>query len=79
MSFHGHSCPSIMMICIQPRVVAGTDAGMAHHVFFFFLATGMVPPLGVGALRKLHTLRIGSGGTAQTPSPPTSTPNHFAG
>ncbi len=44
MSFHGHSCPSIMIICIQlkheARAVAGVDAGMARH--FFFLATGMV-------------------------------------
>ncbi len=31
-SFHRHSCPSIMIICIQPRAVAGADAGMARHV-----------------------------------------------
>ncbi len=36
------------------------DTGIARHVFF--LATGMVPHLGVGALRKLRTLHIGSGG-----------------
>ncbi len=36
MSFHRHSCPSIMIICIQPRAVAGADAGMARHGFFFF-------------------------------------------
>ncbi len=43
----------------------GADAGMAHHVFFvvvFFEQLGWCP-LGVGALRKLRTLRIGSGGT----------------
>ncbi len=61
MSFHRHSFPSIMIICIQPRAVA--DAGMARHVFFFW-ATGMVALLGVGALCILRTLRIGSGGTA---------------
>ncbi len=33
MTFQGHSCPSIMIICIQPRAVAGADAGMARHVF----------------------------------------------
>ncbi len=38
MSFHGHSCPSIIIICIQPRAVAGAEAGMARHVFFFFLS-----------------------------------------
>ncbi len=34
------------------------------RVTFFFFATGTVPSPGVGALRKLRTLRIGSGGTA---------------
>ncbi len=66
MSFHRHSCPSIMIICIQPRAVAGADAGMGFMFFGFFWATGMVPPLGVDALRKLRTLRIGSGGTGYT-------------
>ncbi len=63
MSFHRHSCPSIMIICIQLRAVA--DVGMARMFFLFFLSNwhGAPPPLGVGALRKLHTLRIGSGGT----------------
>ncbi len=36
---------------------AGADVGMRHVLFFFF------EQLGVGALRKLRTLRIGSGGT----------------
>ncbi len=63
MSFHRHSCQSIMIICIQPRAVAGADAGMARHVFFF-LSNWDGAPLGVGALCKLCTLRIGSGGTA---------------
>ncbi len=57
MSFHRHSCPSIMIICIQPRAVVGADAGMVRHFFFFFLHWD-------GALSKLRTLRIGSGGTA---------------
>ncbi len=35
MSFHGHSCPSIMIIFFQPQTclgsrVSGTDAGMLH-------------------------------------------------
>ncbi len=37
MSFHRHSCPSIVIICIQPRAVTGADAGMGHHVFFYFI------------------------------------------
>ncbi len=45
---HRHSCPSIMIICIQPRAVAGADAGMALHVFFlsflFFEQQPLVPP-----------------------------------
>ncbi len=45
MSFHGHSCLSILITWIQPRAVAGAGAGMVHHFFlFFFWATGMVPP-----------------------------------
>ncbi len=41
------------------------DAGMARPVFFFFfLSNWDGAPLVVGALRKLLTLRIGSGGTA---------------
>ncbi len=34
MSFHGHSCPLIMIICIKPQTW-GADAGMALHVFFW--------------------------------------------
>ncbi len=45
MSFHRHSCPSIMIICIQPRAVAGADAGMALYLFFlFFEQLGWCPP-----------------------------------
>ncbi len=64
MSFHGHSCPSIMIICIQPQTWGasgrgrGCGNGTSLFLFFCFLST-----LGVGALRKLRTLRIGSGGT----------------
>ncbi len=52
MSFHGHSCPSIMIICVQPQTwgvsVGGAVMGMTHHVFllflfFYFLANAMVP------------------------------------
>ncbi len=34
MSFHWHSFPSIMIICIQLRAVAGADVGMAHKFLF---------------------------------------------
>ncbi len=34
-----------------------------NALFHRIMTTGMVPPLGDGALRKLRTLRIGSGGT----------------
>ncbi len=49
MSFHGHSCPSIMIICIQRTQkfgvsMGGAFAGMMRHVLFFiFFATAMVP------------------------------------
>ncbi len=33
------------------------------YIHFFFFATWDGAPLGVGALRKLRSLRIGSGGT----------------
>ncbi len=36
------------------------------YVFLFFLSNWDGAPLGVGALRRLHTLRIGSGGTASS-------------
>ncbi len=65
-SFHRHSCPSIMIICIQPRAVAGAEAGMARRFFFWAakkqLGVSSKKTRGVGALRKLRTLRIGSGG-----------------
>ncbi len=43
----------------------GTDVGMVNHVFLFIIINwdGAPIPLGVGALCKLRTLRIGSGGT----------------
>ncbi len=63
MSFHGHSCPSIMIICIQPQTCAsGRGCGNGVSRFFFFLSNWDGAPLGVGALSKLRTLRIGSGG-----------------
>ncbi len=34
---HGHSCPSIMIICIQPQSRAGEVAGMVLHVLFIYL------------------------------------------
>ncbi len=43
-------------------MVPGADAGMARHVFFVFLSHWDGAPLRLGALRKLHTLRIGGGG-----------------
>ncbi len=66
MSFHGHSYPSIMIICIQPQSwgVSGRGCGNDMSGFFIFIWSNWdgAPP-GVGALRKLRTLRIGSGGT----------------
>ncbi len=60
MSFHGHSCPSIMIICIQPQSWAGVDTGMTLQVLFIYLfiywATGMA------------NISIGSGGTTAPPS-----------
>ncbi len=67
MSFHGHSCPSIMIICIQPQTCASGSRMREWRVpvffffFFFFFATGMVPPWELVALSKPRTLRIGSG------------------
>ncbi len=62
------SCPSIMIICIQQQTGGASSRGSEcgnGASRFFFCATGMVwcPPLEVGALRKLRSLRIGSGGT----------------
>ncbi len=62
MSFHGHNCPSIKIIFIHPQTWAssrGCDNGASHFIYIFFGATGGA--LGVGALRKLLTLHIGSG------------------
>ncbi len=47
MSFHGDSYPSITIICIQPQAWGASGRGRgneASRFFFFFLATGMVPP-----------------------------------
>ncbi len=46
MSFHGHSCPSVMIICIQPQAWGASGRGNDGSRFFFcfFWATGMVPP-----------------------------------
>ncbi len=66
MSFHGHSCPSVMIICIQPQTgdASGCFCGNGASLFFsFFFSNWDGAPLGVGALCKLRTLHIGSGGT----------------
>ncbi len=63
MSFHGHSCPSIMIICIQPQTCASGRGNGVSRFFCFFFSNWYGAPLGVGALRKLRTLHIGSGGT----------------
>ena len=62
-----HRCPSINyehsaanMRCERSRARMGE---WRMFFFCFFWATGMVPPLGVGALRRLHTMHIRSGGT----------------
>ncbi len=67
MSFQGRSCPSIMIICIQPQTwgVRGRGCGNGASGFFFFLSNWDGAPPGVGALRKRHTLRIGSSGTVR--------------
>ncbi len=64
MSFHGHSCPSIMIICIQPQTWGARGHGCVNgtsQVFFLFVflskCLGWCPP-GVGALSKLRTLHI---------------------
>ncbi len=45
MSFHGHSCPSIIIICIQPQTWGGSGRGYGNGTsLVFFWATGMVPP-----------------------------------
>ncbi len=43
MSFHRHSCPSIMIIYIFQPQTGGVSAGYGRVTFFFFWATGMVP------------------------------------
>ncbi len=45
MFFHGHSCPSIMIICIQPQTCAsGRGCGLARPGFFFLEQLGWCPP-----------------------------------
>ncbi len=56
LSFHGHSCPWIMIICIQPQTWGASWCGCRNGASLFFLSNWDGAPLGVGALRKLHTL-----------------------
>ncbi len=65
LSFHGHSCPSIMIICIQPQTwsASGRGCGNGASRFLIFLSNWDGAPPRVGALSKLSTLHIGSGGT----------------
>ncbi len=49
-------------ICIY--VYVNFNINIERIFFFFFLSNCDSGPLGVGALRKLHTLRIWSGSTA---------------
>ncbi len=46
MSFHGHSCPSIMIICIQPQTwgASGRGNGASHLLFFFWSNWDGAPP-----------------------------------
>ncbi len=80
MCFPGHSCPSNIIISVRRKheLRAGTcaDAGMAfivkrmfynaYIIFYIYFWDGdpPPPPTPPGALRKLRTLCIGSGGTA---------------
>ncbi len=55
-----NSCPSIMIICIQ-RQTWGVSAGRgngAARLLFIFLSNWGGARLGLGALCKLHTLKI---------------------
>ncbi len=64
MSFHEHSYPR--SFCFQPQKHdasgRGCRTGVSYIIFFRNWNGGA--PLGVGALCKLHTLCIESGGTA---------------
>ncbi len=47
MSFHGHSCPSVMIICIQPQTWGASGRGRGNDAslfFFFFEQLGWCPP-----------------------------------
>ncbi len=46
MYFHGHSCPSIMIICIQPQTWSESGRGCVNgaSLFFFFEQLGCAPP-----------------------------------
>ncbi len=46
MSFHGHSCPSVMIICIQPqaRGASGRGNDASRFFLFFFEQLGWCPP-----------------------------------
>ncbi len=60
MSFHGHSCPSIISSPFSSKHEVRAVEGMARHVFFL---SNWAPR--VGALSKLRTLHIGSNGTGR--------------
>ncbi len=55
-----------MIICIQPQTWGASGRGCGNGASRFFVvcfSNWDGAPQGVGALRKLRTLRIGSGGT----------------
>ncbi len=64
MSFQGNSCPSIMIICIQPQTLSasGRGNGASRFFFVFFLSNWDGAPPRVGALSKLSTPHIRSSG-----------------
>ncbi len=64
LSFHRHSCLSIMIIYLHSAANMRCErAQMARQVYLIFLSNWDGAPLGVGVLRKLHTLHVGSGTT----------------
>ncbi len=46
MSFHGHSCPSIMIICIQPQTWGESGSGCGNGASVFFFVVVVVEQLG---------------------------------
>ncbi len=44
MYFHGHSCPSIMIICIQPQTWSESGRGCVNGASLFFEQLGCAPP-----------------------------------